>query len=211
MKKLTLLVLGLVIYACSYSQHVIKLKHKQYETHFDTVLKYPVLVTWWVTKKSLSCTVKYPRTNKFVPDPVLYKATDLDQYYVGSGYDRGHNFPAADAACDSTSMRESFFFSNMTPQHPSVNRGDWKDLEEFIRSTAYNTDSIKIWAGSWGVEKKIGRVSVPTDCWKVIYIVKKNQWLAYHFKNTKTNSLGIKAHEVPLSFIESKVGFKFKK
>lgn len=211
MKKLTLLVLGLLLYAFSYSQNVVKIKHKQYETHFDTVLKYPVLVTWWVTKKSLSCSTKYPRTNKFVPDPVLSKKTDLDAYYVGSGYDRGHNFPAADGACDSTAMRESFFFSNMTPQHPSVNRGDWKDLEESIRDMAYSSDSIHVWCGSWGEQKKIGRVSVPTDCWKVIYVVKKKLWLAYHFQNTKTNSLGVKAHEVSLNFIENKTGFKFKK
>jgi endonuclease G len=202
--------LFLFAYLQSYSQNTVAIYNKKYETHFDTVLKYPKVVVWYVTKNSITCEKKYPRTNKFIPDPKLYKHTNIDKSYVGSGYDRGHNFAAADAACDSTAMRESFFFSNMTPQHPNVNRGDWKDLEEFTRNKALEIDSIKVWAGSWGILKKIGDVSVPTDCWKVMYIHKTKEWKAYHFKNEKTSSLGIKSREVSLQFIEDNTGLKFK-
>jgi endonuclease G len=194
----------------SQSQNTVLIINKEYQTEFDTVLKYPKVVTWWLTQQKLSCTKKYPRTNRFIPDPKLYKHTNIDKLYVGSGYDRGHNYAAADAACDSTSMRESFFFSNMTPQHPNVNRGDWKDLEEETRKMSMEKDSIKVWAGSWGELKRLGDMSVPTDCWKVIYIVKTKEYKAYHFKNEKTSSLGIKSREVSLEFIEKNTGLKFK-
>lgn len=210
MKNFILLLAGLFLLVQVQSQHTVSLKHKQYQADFDTVLKYPKKVYWVITKKDLNCVKKYPRTDKFVPDPLMYRHTDLEKDYVNSGYDRGHNFPAADGACDSTSMRESFFFSNMTPQHPSVNRGDWKSLEEFTREMAVKSDSIKVWAGSWGVQKKIGRVSVPTDCWKVIYVVKSKEWFAFHFYNTKSDRLGLKAHEVDVKFIEKQTGYKFK-
>lgn len=210
MKHLTILFIGVIISITSYSQHTVTVKHKQYQTVFDTVLKYPVAVRWVVTKKSLSCLTKYPRSNRFVPDPLLYKQTSIETDYVKSGYDRGHNFPAADGGCDSTAMRESFFFSNMTPQDPSINRGDWKDLEEFTRNLALVQDSVKVWCGSWGVKKKIGRVTVPTDCWKVIYIVKTKQWMAYHFVNSPSSHLGLKAREVPLEYIEKQTKLKFK-
>lgn len=210
MKNLIATILLLVVCISSLAQHTVFIKHKQYQTIFDTVLKYPVQVKWLVTKKDIICDTRYPRTDKFVPDPLLYNPTDLYKDYIRSGYDRGHNFPAADGACDSTAMRESFFFSNMTPQDPTVNRGDWKALEEFTRELVTKYDSVKIWCGSWGALKKVGRVTVPTDCWKVIYVVKNKKWTAYHFYNVKNNSVGLKAHEVPLSYIEKQTKIKFK-
>lgn len=208
MKHLLTIAFVFLLLSCQ-SQNTVLLVNKEYQTQFDTVFKYPKVVTWWVTKQKLSCDKRYPRGNKFVPDPKLYRHTNIDRSYVGSGYDRGHNYAAADAACDSTAMRESFFFSNMTPQHPSVNRGDWKQLEEETRRISLQEDSVHVWSGSWGQLKKIGEVTVPTDCWKVIYIKKTNQYKAYHFKNEKTSSLGIKAREVSLQFIEQNVNIKF--
>lgn len=208
MKHLLTIAFVFLLLSCQ-SQNTVLLVNKEYQTQFDTVFKYPKVVTWWVTKQKLSCEKRYPRGNKFVPDPKLYRHTNIDRSYVGSGYDRGHNYAAADAACDSTAMRESFFFSNMTPQHPSVNRGDWKQLEEETRRISLQEDSVHVWSGSWGQLKKIGEVTVPTDCWKVIYIKKTNQYKAYHFKNEKTSSLGIKAREVSLQFIEQNVNIKF--
>lgn len=205
---LTFVVLFLTL--ASKSQNTVLITNKEYQAEFDTILKYPKVVSWWLTKKKLSCDVKYARTNKFLPDPKLYTHTNLNKYYTGSGYDRGHNYAAADAACDSTAMRESFFFSNMTPQHPNVNRGDWKDLEEETRRICMQTDSVRVWAGSWGQLKKIGEMSVPTDCWKVFYVVKTKQYRAYHFKNEKTYSLGIQSREVSLEFVEKNTGLKFK-
>jgi endonuclease G len=210
MKKLLFITLGLLVSFYVSAQHTVALKHKQYQTVFDTVLKYPIEVSWVLTKESVDCKNKYTRTNKFVADPLLHKQTDLEDSYAGSGYDRGHNFPAADAACDSTSMIECFYFSNMTPQDPTVNRGDWKQLEELERNLSIKYDSVKVWCGSWGSKKKIGQVTVPTDCWKVIYIVKTKEWTAYHFYNKKSNSAGTKSHEVPLSFIEKQTHIKFK-
>jgi len=210
MKRFTLFFLAVFLVLQAASQHTVLIKHKRYQADFDTVLKYPKKVYWVVTKKDITCVKKYPRTNKFVPDPTLYRHTNLEKDYLNSGYDRGHNFPAADGGCDSTAMRESFFFSNMTPQHPTLNRGDWKDLEEFTREMSMKYDSVKVWAGSWGSKQKIGGVTVPTDCWKVIYIVKSKEWMAFHFYNSKIDRTGLKSHEVNKSFIEKNTGFKFK-
>ncbi|MGB1027108.1 MAG: DNA/RNA non-specific endonuclease, partial [Rhodospirillaceae bacterium] len=54
--------------------------------------------------------------------------------YVGSGYDRGHNAPAADMAWDQGAMDESFFMTNMAPQVGiGFNRYIWKHLEAYVR------------------------------------------------------------------------------
>ena len=54
MKQLTLAILLVFLGITAFTQHTVLLKHKQYETNFDTSLKYPKKVYWVVTKKSLT-------------------------------------------------------------------------------------------------------------------------------------------------------------
>jgi endonuclease G, mitochondrial len=54
--------------------------------------------------------------------------TNLDNDYKHSDYDRGHQLDANDCGCDSTAMAESFYYSNIAPQMPVLNRGVWKRL-----------------------------------------------------------------------------------
>ena len=56
--------------------------------------------------------------------------------YTKSGYDRGHMAPAADMKWNKQAMEESFYMSNICPQNPNLNRGDWNDLEEKSRQMA---------------------------------------------------------------------------
>jgi endonuclease G len=194
----------------AYSQDTVTIVHKSYKTTYSKSKHYPVKVEWWVTKAMLDCSTKAKRTDNFGPDPKLPNETNLQLYYQGSGYDRGHNFPAADGSCDIISMNESFYFSNMTAQYPALNRGDWKVLEIMVRDEALKHDSIHIWCGSIGEVKKIGNVSVPTQCWKVTYNKHKNEWDAFLFDNNTSKADGIKNNQVEVKLIEQLTGFKFK-
>lgn len=53
--------------------------------------------------------------------------------YKGSGYDRGHLVASANANFGSIFNSETFLLSNMSPQHPDLNRRMWKDLEDATR------------------------------------------------------------------------------
>jgi len=90
---------------------------------------------------------QFDRTDKFLPDPKISTGSATDSDYAGSGYDRGHLAPAADMGWSSVAMQESFYYSNMSPQVPSFNRGIWKKLEEQVRSWAVEYDSIFIVTG----------------------------------------------------------------
>jgi len=192
------------------AQDLATIQHKAYTTTFSKSKGYPVKVEWWVTRASIECAVKAKRGDKFIPDPKLAAETSLQADYTGQGFDRGHNFPAADAACDQVANDESFYFSNMTAQYPALNRGDWKTLEEMTRRDAKDYDSVYVWCGSVGEAKKIGKLSVPKQCWKVVYIKRMNTYTAYIFENTPAKADGLKNNEVPLDFIEQISGFKFK-
>ena len=205
-----LLSLFMFIVVTTYSQDTVTIKHKAYKTTYSKSKNYPVKVEWWVTKAMLNCPTKVKRTDNFGPDPKLPNKTNLQLYYQGSGYDRGHNFPAADGGCDNVSMSESFYFSNMTAQFPQLNRGDWKVLEIMIRDEALKYDSIHVWCGSIGEVKKIGKVSVPAQCWKVTYNKHKKEWDAFLFDNNTSKADGIKNNQVEVKVIEQLTGFKFK-
>ena len=192
------------------AQDVVILKHKAYTTHYSKSKHYPVMVEWWITKNTLTCVDKVKRGDKFIADPKLPKETDLQADYTGAGFDRGHNMPAADAVCDQVANEESFYFSNMTAQYPALNRGDWKSLEMLSRETALRDDSVKVWCGSVGVAKKIGTTSVPTHCWKVIYIVKTKEWMAFVFDNTTDKADGINNNKVTVADVEKLTHLKFK-
>ena len=63
--------------------------------------------------------------------------------YASSGYDRGHMCPGGDCNWDDEGRDETFLLSNMCPQNPNLNRGDWKEIEIACRKwrtrTAINT------------------------------------------------------------------------
>jgi len=209
MKKCLLALLLLVSFTVT-AQDVVTLNHKAYTTHYSKSKHYPVKVEWWITKVSLTCPIKAKRSDKFIVDPKLPTETNLQSDYTGAGFDRGHNFPAADASCNQVANDESFYFSNMTAQYPSLNRGDWKSLEMLSREITLKDDSVKVWCGSVGVAKKIGTTSVPTHCWKVIYTKKTKEYIAFIFDNNTTKADGINNNKVELADIEKLTGFKFK-
>ena len=211
MKKLLIVTLFCLSSVISYSQDTVRVKHTNYSTVFSKSKKYPVVVEWWVTKNMVTCPTPLKRKDNFKPDPKLFQYTDLSKDYVGSGFDRGHMMPAADNLCQTQQVQdECFYFSNMAAQYHSLNAGDWKSLETFVREEAKKSDSIRVWCGNIGEIKKIGSVSVPKYCWKVIYIKKENIWKSFLFENNTSKPDGFQNNKVEISEIEKMTGLKFK-
>ena len=210
MKKLFLFKLLLLISITTFSQDTVRIKHINYTTVFSKSKRYPVLVEWWLTKSMVSCLTPLKRKDNFKPDPQLPKETDIASDYVGSGTDRGHMCPAADNLCQTQEVQnECFYFSNMAAQYHSLNAGDWKSVETWAREMAQKYDSIHIWCGNIGILKKIGSVSVPKECWKLVYIKKTKEWYGFLFDNNTNKPTGIHSHEVTKNIIEKETGFKF--
>jgi endonuclease G len=211
MKK-TILLISLLIFSWTIkAQEVVVIKHTNYTSTFSKTLEYPLEVEWWETKAKDGCPVPLKRKDQFQADPVLPKETDLMKDYVGSGYDRGHMCPAASNLCSGDAVqKECFYFSNMAPQTHSNNAGDWKSLEVLTRKIALEKDSVHVWCGNVGVLMKIGKVSVPTKCWKVIYIKKDNEYRAYIFENDRSKPNGIEDNRVPIEAVEKLTGYSFK-
>jgi endonuclease G len=70
-------------------------------------------------------------------------------------------------------MAESFYFTNMAPQYPGLNRGQWKALEDYTRKLAIEHDSVFVQTGCVGEAKKVKSLSIPTHCWKIVHVLRE--------------------------------------
>ena len=168
-------------------------KHLYYSLKYSEDHEQPIWVNYLNTRETIS-SKKHKRKNNFREDPLVNSGSSTLLDYRNSGYDRGHLCPAADMSFSEIAISESFFMSNISPQHPSFNRGIWKKLEDRVRYWSVKYDSTIIYCGGI-LDSTIGtigpnRVSVPKYFYKVIYCPKIKSALGFIFPNQKClNSL----------------------
>ena len=106
------------------------LKRSNYTLSFNKSTNLPNWVAWRLDKKKLAARVSRDRYG-FIADPDMEgKNAVVTQDYAKSGYDRGHMCPANDSRWSGEAMKESFYMTNICPQNPSLNSGDWHELEQ---------------------------------------------------------------------------------
>jgi len=161
------------------------------------------------------------RGNRFLHDPALPAGADADNAdYLRTGFDRGHQAPAADAKFDQVAMDESFYFTNMSPQRGiGMNRGAWKFLEEATRSWVMcggHPDlyviSGPIYGTLAGNPPTIGTppVAVPRAYYKVVFDPNLERAVGFVLPNTRIGSrIDLQDYVVPIADIETETGLNF--
>ncbi len=146
------------------------IRHSGYTLSFNCKFKLAYWVAYELTREKTFGNNE--RTNKFIPDPDSKCTTATNQDYQNSGYDRGHLAPAGDMKWSSTAMAESFYYSNISPQNRSFNRGIWKKLESLVRTWAEEYGDVYIVTGPILMANLptigIHHVAVPEYFYKVI-------------------------------------------
>jgi endonuclease G len=144
--------------------------HSAYTLAYDEAHEQASWVAYELT--ATETTGPAERSSSFYEDPLVVTGSASNADYSGSGYDRGHLAPAGDMTWSAEAMRESFYYSNMSPQVPSFNRGIWKKLETQVRTWAQVYEIIQIVTGPvlTGELHSIGinNVSVPSYYYKII-------------------------------------------
>ncbi|KAI9704380.1 MAG: nuclease [Candelina mexicana] len=153
---------------------------------YNRTTRNPNWVAEHITPASLALNNGDRRHSYFVEDasiPEKFRAKLKD--YFRSGYDRGHQVPAADAKWSQNAMDATFTLSNMCPQvGDGFNRDYWAHLEDFCRRLTNTYPSVRIVTGplylprrdqdgKWKVSYEIignpPNVAVPTHFYKVIF------------------------------------------
>ena len=190
----------------------IFIEHTGYSLSYNETHKQANWVAYDLKKEETN--KMFERSNKFIPDPKVKTGTAFDEDYKGSGYDRGHLAPASDMGWSSVAMEESFYYSNMSPQQPSFNRGVWKKLEELVRSWAIENNIVYIVTGPILTNelRTIGpnKVSVPNYYYKVILDDNEPNKKAIGFVLPNIGSKEqLQSYAVPVDSIEKLTGIDF--
>lgn len=170
----------------------IFLKRVGYIVSYNKQNRIPNWVAWHLTAAHASGKNKRDGI-KFHEDMDVPAPRAYDWDYYGSGYDRGHLCPAGDNKWDATAMEQSFLFTNMCPQTPGLNRGDWNEMEIACRKWAKKFGDIYIVCGPIlykGKHKTIGkdRVVVPEAFFKVVLCLNGiPKAIGFIYKNTDGN------------------------
>jgi endonuclease G, mitochondrial len=151
------------------------------------------------------------RKDNFKIDPLVSTGSAALADYVGSGYDRGHLCPAASMTINQSAMDESFYMSNMSPQHLSCNRGRWKSLESKVRERVVTEGELYVVSGPifMGNIETIGEneVTVPGYYYKVIYN-NEDKMIGFILPNEKCPN-DLEKYVVPVDSIENLTGIDF--
>lgn len=200
---------------------------------YDRRLRNPHWVVEHITPASLASRNGDRKHSAFLEDeavPDKFRARLKD--YFRSGYDRGHQVPAADCKWSQKAMDETFYLSNMCPQvGEGFNRDYWAHFEDFCRRLTDRYPSVRIVTGPLYLPKRdpadgkwytkyemIGNppsVAVPTHFYKVIFAedgrVGGNVALgAFVLPNAVIpNDKPITDFEVPLEAVERASGLEF--
>ncbi|KAI1007765.1 Mitochondrial nuclease [Podosphaera aphanis] len=200
---------------------------------YDRRLRNPHWVVEHITPDSLKVSAGDRQRSVFLEDlevPEQFRGKLKD--YARSGYDRGHQVPAADAKWSQEAMNETFYLSNMCPQvGEGFNRDYWSHFEDFCRRLTQRYPSVRIVTGPLYLPKKdptdgkwrvsyemIGtppNIAVPTHFYKVIFAEDGTTsgpvaLGAFVLPNARIpNSKPIVDFEVPLEAVERASGLEF--
>lgn len=127
------------------------------------------------------------RTNIFKSDSRLKDPVSPTDYRR-SGYNRGHLVPAADMKLNHTSMSETFYMTNISPQNPKFNSGVWNALEGYIRNQVLTLGAAIIITAPVLIDNlkyhKISKaITVPHHYYKIAYFYQSQIMKAYLIPN----------------------------
>lgn len=158
----------------------------------------------------------YKRKDNFRPDPlVLTKSATYEDYGTSPDYDAGHLLPCRQMQFDCTAMSETFFMSNMSPQHKDLNRIKWASLERLERNMTWSENGLFVVTGpvlthTQGSIGSTNRVSIPMYFYKVFLAGQGSAMkaIAFILPNQRTN-LPLEDYVVSVDSLEKLSGIDF--
>ena len=139
MKKFALTFLSFLLINVLFSQPNIGIETDIFYVRYSSKMEQPLF---------LSYTVLCPNgdASRSGLDFRLYEGvhTSDNNDYRNNEWDKGHLAPAAAFNCDRDMLKQTFTYINCALQHEGLNRGPWKELEEFERNLAKIYDEVYV-------------------------------------------------------------------
>jgi len=170
-----------------------------------------------------------PKQDLFKPDPLLeqkgIESIKKEQYKNPHGdkacFDRGHMAPAGDFEWDIlegednpiSAMRESFYLSNIVPQHPKNNQQIWAFLEKNVRNWVFkNKNDLYVITGPIFTKEakiKYNNLSIPDFLYKVIIDTREHKSTAFIVPNKDVEKEKLENYRTSVSNVQNITGIDF--
>tara|TARA_B100001094_G_C18105675_1_gene758226 strand:+ start:524 stop:1171 length:648 start_codon:yes stop_codon:yes gene_type:complete len=177
--KLFLIILTLPLHSQTLTIENDTIKTDIFDVVYSEELEQPL----WISYKVLCPMGTQSRSglNFYTNDSI--QTSDIDDY-KDNVWDRGHLAPAAAFNCDRETLKKTFTYLNCVLQHEGLNRGPWRELEEFERglSKIYDNVWVEIIVKFEGeLEKVLGGATIPSGFLKTIKF--DNKEIIFYFPN----------------------------
>ena len=186
MKKLILVLLFLPLFSFAQKRDSVYVQNKVFILVYSEVLEQPKWVKYKVTCAENNVSRK---GLDFYKEKTIHTSDNED--YVANDWDKGHMAPAAAFGCNAELLKQTFTYLNSALQHKSLNRGDWKELEEYERQLRQKADDIEIYIRvdfNPPLKKVSGGATIPSGFYKTIKSQKLKINECYYFNNTIPNA-----------------------
>ena len=186
MKKLILVLLFLPLFSFAQKRDSVYVQNKVFTLVYSEVLEQPKWVKYKVTCAENNVSRK---GLDFYKEKTIHTSDNED--YVANDWDKGHMAPAAAFGCNAELLKQTFTYLNSALQHKSLNRGVWKELEEYERQLRQKADDIEIYIRvdfNPPLKKVSGGATIPSGFYKTIKSKKLKINECYYFNNTIPNA-----------------------
>jgi len=194
MKKLVLVLLFLPLFSFAQKRDSVYVQNKVFTLVYSEVLEQPKWVKYKVTCAENNISRK---GLDFYKEKTIHTSDNED--YVANDWDKGHMAPAAAFGCNAELLKQTFTYLNSALQHKSLNRGVWKELEEYERQLRQKADDIEIYIRidfNPPLKKVSGGATIPSGFYKTIKSQKLKINECYYFHNTAPTTADPKAFRV---------------
>ena len=111
-----------------------------YSLEYDTQLRHARWVAFSFDEQSSRKAVSRSGDDAWAWDPRIPAEFSTARLFRGSGYDRGHLVASEDRVSSREANRQTFYYSNMSPQiGAGFNQSYWSKIEELVRGWGRNS------------------------------------------------------------------------
>lgn len=166
------------------SQSIKIIKTDIYYIEYDEDYEQPIYVEYTLLPNFLG-NISRRGYDFWVPENVI---TSDDDDYRFNIWDKGHMVPAASFNLTPEMLESTFSYVNASLQHQSLNRGAWRELEEFERNLVFLFGEVSVTIEPVFSPSSVRlptNAVVPDGFFKTIVV--DNRKLKFYFGNQPTN------------------------
>ena len=162
---------------------------------YSGVSRTPLWSAEYLDRKRLQQAKEIDREDSFHEESKLPKSMGANlSDYSGSGYDRGQLAPNGNMG-NRSQQYDSFSLANITLHSPRNNHYIWRNIESATRYLTQKHGEVYTITGVAFTDKKVkqlaGRVLVPSQFFKAVYIPALNQAGVYYAPNDESEHIEV--------------------